>query len=215
MDYTMKEYAPLLEAYSHDYYKMFIGDELDNKIIAEQYFEKYWLPEQEYLTKWKPLQDQIFVDQRNGIHEAIYLSTFEMLALRGGVLFVQEGFEQLQSCIKTVGDKNIVIIQNTFGYISSPPPFRMKFPVDITWEEISSGDFISEAFLYVYLNEYFVFSESASWGKYAASDTIFPLDLIGFKPEHALVFKEQFKQSEEEREEMKGWLPEKYKGLIV
>ena len=60
-------------------------------------------------------------------------------------------------------------------------------------------------------NEYFVFSESGLWGKYSANEYKNPVDVIGFKPECEPIIRKQFKQSEEEWEEIKEWLPPKYK----
>lgn len=53
------------------------------------------------------------------------------------------------------------------------------------------------------------------WGKYTANDyNDTPLDIIGFKPELACDFKEQFKQQADEQEEIWKWLPHEYKKLI-
>jgi hypothetical protein len=63
-------------------------------------------------------------------------------------------------------------------------------------------------------NEYFVFSEGGNWGKYSANDYKYPLDIIGFKSALSSIFREQFKQSKEEQEEIQEWLPQEYKELI-
>ncbi|HEV2830341.1 MAG TPA: hypothetical protein VGW31_00045, partial [Hanamia sp.] len=94
------------------------------------------------------------------------------------------------------------------------PMFRMKFPVNITWKELTSGNYISAVLLEMGYNAYFVFSGSGNWGKYSANDYDYPLDIIGFKPELAPIFQEYFKQPKEEREEIREWLPQEYKALI-
>ena len=63
-------------------------------------------------------------------------------------------------------------------------------------------------------NEYFVFGMSGNYGKYSANDYEYSLEIIGFKPELAHIFQGHFRQSKEEQEEIREWLPQKYKGLI-
>lgn len=90
----------------------------------------------------------------------------------------------------------------------------MSYPSDITWEKLTSGNFISTSLLEMSYNEYFVFSESGNWEKYSANDYEQPLDIIGFKPEYASIFKKNFEQLPEEWEKIKEWLPPEYKEII-
>jgi hypothetical protein len=184
-----------------------------NKELAEKYLQKYWLSEQEYLRTWKHTQDNIFI-QGKSLPDMIYHSEFQIMALRGGCLFVEEDFVQLQKAMRKVGEEYFVIIQHSQDFTEGEPLFRMKFPVDITWEELTSGNYISAVLLEMSYNEYFVFGSKGNWGKYAASDYENPLDIIGFKAELAGMFQEQFRQSKEEQEEIREWLPQKYKAFI-
>src|SRR6218665_800348 len=181
---------------------------------ARFYLEKYWLPQKEYDNAWKPIQDKIFINQGKSLPELLFAEQYNLLALRGGCLFLEEDFKQLQQSLIAIGEKYFVVIENTFGGKLDEPAFRMRFPTDITWEELTSGDFISSVFFEMLPNEYFVFSESGNWGKYSANDYENPLDIIGFKPELAPVFKKHFKQPKEEQEEIREWLPKEYKKLI-
>lgn len=214
----MKEYLRHIEYYTENYWfstssTLVSSDQWGNKKLAEEYLQKYWLPEQEYLSVWKPIQDRIFV-QGKILPDLIYHSDFEMIALRGGCLFLEEDFKQLQQAMQEVGDEHFVIIQNTPDFMDGEPMFRMKFPVNITWAELTSGNYISAVLLEMDYNEYYVFSESGSWGKYSASDYEHPLDIVVFRPELASIFREQLKQSREEREEIWTWLPQEYKKLV-
>ena len=92
--------------------------------------------------------------------------------------------------------------------------FKMKFPVNTSWEELISGNYISAVILEMSYNEYFVFGASGMWGKYSANDYKYPLDIIGFKSEFEAVFKHQLKQQKEEQDEILEWLPLEYKELI-
>ncbi len=211
------EYNRHIEEYSVHNHSSFTNlipqGEWGNKCQAEKYLQKYWLPKQEYEKKWKPIQDKIFI-QNQSLPELIYSPEYELIALRGGCLFEEEDFSQLQKVMQDIGDSHFVIIQHSQDFTESEPMFRMKFPANITWDELTNGNYISAVLLEMSYNEYYVFSESGNWGKYSANDYEQPLDIIGFKPEYRCVFREQFKQPEEELEEIKEWLPLKYKNLI-
>ena len=164
-----------------------------NQKSAKDYLQKYWLPEQEYLSYWKPIQDKIFVQDKD-LPELIYYSEFEIIVANGGCLFTKENFLQLQKAIQEVEEKFFIVVQNVQEYTNEEPMFRMKFPVSITWSEITSGIYISSILLEMNYNEYFVFGESGKWGKYSATDYVRPLDIIGFKQELSSFFQEQFTQ---------------------
>ncbi len=184
-----------------------------NKELAEKYLQKYWMPEQEYLRIWKPLQGKIFIEGKS-LPDKMYHCGFEIIALRGGCLFLEEDFLQLQKVMQEVGEEYFVVIQHSQDFKEGEPMFRMMFPVNITWEEITSGNYISAVLLEMSYNEYFVFGSKGNWGKYSANDYENPLDIIGFKPELAHIFQEHFKHAKEEQEEIRELLPQEYKGLV-
>jgi len=213
----MKEYDKHLSVYKvyaqMHFSKLVPEANWGDKELAEKYLQKYWLVEQEYLGFWKPIQHKIFV-QGKSLPDLIYRPEFEIIALMGGCLFVEEDFLKLQKAMQEVGDEYFVIIQHSQDFTEGEPMFRMKFPVNITWEELTSGNYISAVLLEMSYNEYFVFGENGNWGKYSANDYEYPLDIIGFKLELAHIFQEHFKQSKEEREEIRELLPQEYKGLF-
>lgn len=214
----MTEYTQLLSEYASEAYSMYSKtipkQEWGNKDIALEYLEKYYLSDEEYLKNWKPIQDTIFQNQDESLPEMMFKDDFSLLAIRGGILFEKEDFENLQNCMRQLGDKKLFIIQNYFGGKLKFPRLRMRYPSDITWGELMSGNFISTVIFEMFANEYFVFSESGHWGKYSANDYEQPLDIIGFKPEYEPIFREEFKQPQEEWEEIKEWLPKKYRAII-
>lgn len=214
----MIEYNKILNEYAHNIYSMYSRlipeSEWGNKEIALEYLKRYFLPPVEYSQKWKPVQSSIFQNEKIGLPANVFKEGFALKAMRGGVLFEREDFENLQNCIKVIGDKNLIIIQNDFGGAIKKPLLRMKYPVDITWERLMSGNFVSTVLFEMFANEYFVFSESGNWGKYSANDYEYPLDIIGFEPKLAHIFQEYFRQPKEEQEEIREWLPQEYKALI-
>ena len=209
----MNEKSLLIEKYCSEAFLLFSSEisesDWGDKDAARRYLDKYWLDEKEFRDNWKSLQDKMFINQEEGLPEFIFSPSLRFMALRGGITFEEEDFKQLQSCMKILGDKHIIIVQNSI-LPAKVPPFKMIYPVDITWDELMSGNFISTALFEMSLNEYFVFSESGKWCKYAANDFDLPLNLIACRPEHESVFRQEIEQSEDECQEIKGWLPPKY-----
>jgi len=185
-----------------------------NLSIARDYLKKYWLPVDEYNVKWKEIQSKVFKELDLSLPHLVFQKKFDLTAIKGGCLFLKDDFEILQKCLLEIGEKYIILVENTFNGKLEEPAFRMKYPSNITWEEFTSGNFISSTIIEHPHKEYFVFSESGKWGKYSANDYEQPLDIIGFKPEHKSIFKKSFEQSPEEWEEIKEWLPPKYKEII-
>jgi hypothetical protein len=213
----MKEYSNHLEFYQKYYYSAFSElikeNKWGDKEVAESYLDRYWLSHKEYERVWKQIQNKIFVGGRN-FPEMIFKPEYEMIALRGGCLFVQEDFMQLQSLMKQIGENYFVVIQNSQKFTDGEPSFRMKFPVNLSWNELISGNYISAILLEMDYNEYFIFGESGAWGRYAATDYKHPLDIVGFKHDYSPVIIENFKLTMEEMEEINEWLPVEYKNLV-
>src|SRR5690606_19793599 len=196
------------------YSKSLTESEWDNKEAALDYLKKYYISLNDYVEKFQGIQNSIFYNNTMGLPDKVFKSGFSLRAIRGGILFDKEEFEKLQDCISMIGDKSLIIIQNDFGKTLKKPLLRMKYPINVTWEQLMSGNFVSTVLFEMFANEYFVFSESGSWGKYSANDYDYPLDIIGIKPEFESVFTSYFTQSKEEHEEIYEWLPELYKKLI-
>jgi hypothetical protein len=210
----MREYELHIEKFS-----MYSEDEFGtsryrgnwgNREEAERYLEKYWLPLADYELNCKQVQNRIFT--KKWLPEMIFHSQYEMLALRGGCLFTDEDFEKLQECFLEVGDRHFYVIENTFGgkFLADEPTFRMKYPTDITWEELTSGNFISAMIIDFYNKEFFVFGETDAWGKYAATSYNWPLDIIGFLPKYASLFREKLKEPDKGFQVKAEWLPPEY-----
>jgi len=179
--------------------------------ISEEYLKKYWLDESELRNYWQPLKDKIFCSKSSCLPDV--------------------NFETLQNCMFKAGDKWFVVVENKYtqpvitgndGQVMAHPLLHFKFPIEITWKELLNGGLVSMELFETSYKEFFVFGNSAKWGKYAANEywnasadpAGTPLDIIGFKPELAPIFRECFKQSKENQEEIREWLPQKYKKLI-
>lgn len=178
-----------------------------DKNKARIFLDKYLFDEDEYFSKWKKIEDIIFQNKEIGLPKKIIKNEYSYFFGRGGVLFDERDFNFLQECILRIGDKNLIIVQNDFGEKMESPILRMKFPADISWRELMSGNFISSFLFEMPFNEYFVYSESGLWGKYAANDYDFPLDVVGYKSEIGYAFEKYKRISEEDTEDILEWIP--------
>ena len=182
-----------------------------NRCLSEEYMRKYWLSEDEWQNYWLPLLNSIFCYEDTRLpdfHEELIL-----MASPGGVPFGEFDFHALQNCMKEVGEKEFVMIENygvpwdTSG--RALPQLRCKFPVDIAWNEFNPRRMGSiqaprcaevTYFLHLGMYEFFIFGDSGLWGKYAACEyhdisinfTGTPLDITGFKAELTPIFKKHF-----------------------
>jgi len=214
----MKEYEPQIEYYSNHWWSSFSQtipeSEWGNKDVAKVYLENYWLSTAEYKKYWEPLQDKIFINQEVGLPELIFAKEYELIAVRGGSLMEELDYKALQSCLLALHDEHFIVVENTYGGKLDEPSFRLKYPTNLSWKDLKSGNFISSIVFEMFHNEYFLFSKSGVWGLYSANEYENPLNIIGFKPELASVFQAHFKQSQEEQEEIWEWLPSAYKAVM-
>lgn len=193
--------------------------------LSKRYLEKYWLDITEFNSCWLPIKNKIFNPDSKDLPELMFDEGFELLAQKAGILFTKEEYYALQKCMKAAGDQFFVIIENKHtphAIGSDHIRLRFKYPVNTTWSELCNGNeehLTTEISSYDLLinpqKHFFVFGDSGKWGKYTANAYSYtPLDIIGFKPELASIFSEQFKQPEDEQEEIREWLPQEYKKLI-
>jgi hypothetical protein len=178
---------------------------------AEGYFKKYWLDKKELDEVWLKIKNKIFNKDFHQLPDRVINQDIEVIILKGGIVLIEKEFIQFQSCMKRTGDKFFIVLEdydeNNPPHISGPP-YRLKFPADITWEEMTSrGDpsFISYDVFMRPIRNYFVFGDSGAWGKYAGNDYEFPLDIVGFNKKYSSLFHDKFKIPEEDIADLKEW----------
>jgi hypothetical protein len=200
----MKDYQQQLDTFT---------EHADKKTI-EFYLEKYWLDKDELNTIWLPIKNKIYNERFNYLPDPVFNAHFDIITLLGGSLLTKQELGQLQSCMKITGDKYLIILE-VFDENNPPhtsgPPFRFKFPADITWETIISGAELSLIVFQLPERNWFVFGDSGKWGKYKANDYEYPLDITGFDEKYSDLFKSSFNNPGEDVVELKNWL--KYYGL--
>jgi hypothetical protein len=214
----MNEFQQVIDFYSREvagWFSTKISSEDWGDIeVGTSYSEKYWLSDSEYELKWKSIQKSIFPKIDNTLPNLIFSERFKLYVVGGGCLFVEEDFDKLKQCMEAIGEKYFIVIENDFGGWLKEPAFKLKFPANISWLEINSGNFASASFIESIDKEFFVLGESGKWGKYSANDYDYPLDIIGCKPEYRQVFRPRFTQSAQEKAEIGKYIPDNYIKLM-
>jgi hypothetical protein len=180
---------------------------------SRDYLKNYWLDEEEYVSHWQPIQDRIFDSNVGRLPARLFLPEFKLMSFLGGFTFVEEDLLLLQACMRELGEQYFVVIENCRVscevYESfkaekkkfAGKPLNFKYPVDIKFEELATGDWLTEVIRGVWgSEEFYVFGESGLWGKYAANDYFAfpfnppggPLNILGFKEACAALFREKF-----------------------
>jgi hypothetical protein len=198
---------------------------------AEAFFEKYWFNTDEYKEKWLSIQNSIFDHQAKHLPDLMFNDNYELLPLEGGNIFTsKEDFSTLQRCMREVGDNSFAVVENERVVIKFYDPeggwgvtpfLRFKFPSEVSWEELMSGDPISVLLFQVQgaIKDYFVFGDGGNWGRYVANDyanptaaPLFstPLNIMGFKKEYSEVFRKNYEHLIKP-EIISDWLPDTYK----
>jgi hypothetical protein len=207
-----KSIQEILELYS----------EFQVRAKSQRFLEKFWLRDEEITNDWGAVKNAVFSKSFKQLPDVLFNEGFEMIAQRGGTLFIEAEYLLLQECMKAAGEKFFCVVENRFireKADNDMPYLQFKFPICTTWTELNNGDEnypdIAYDLLWVMNKEFFVFGDSGKWGKYAACDYYdSPLDIIGYKQDLVSIFRERFKQSKEDQEEILEWLPQQYKELI-
>lgn len=227
---SANEYQKVLEFYGSygELYKGYGGFiEKYDPHIAEAYLQKYWLGAAAYKKDWQALQASIF-DMEKRLPAMIFKQAWGFVSLLGGTMLEKRDIVYLQHCMQVTGDRDFVVIQDTFGVEAKQLPyaFRMQYPATISWEELVSGNYISAAIFDLPENYYYLFGNSGKWGIYVASDEIQPVILIGFEKTYSQLFRTTFNIPPgeycetmedldyipaDDRPNLKEWVPKPYR----
>jgi hypothetical protein len=178
---------------------------------AEPYFEKYWLDKSELNDVWLEIKNRIFNQEFHQLPNPVINKGLNIIILKGGIVFLEKEFELFQACMKMTGDKHFIVLEdydeNNPPHLSGPP-YRLKFPIDITWEQMTEGGAPKHVGFDVFMwsrRNYFVFGDSGTWGKYEATDYELPLEIIGFDKKYSGLFHDKFKIPSEDVADLKRW----------
>lgn len=201
-------------------------DETRNR--ARAYFETFWLETDEYFDNWVPIERSIFDSRAKHLPEIMFNPEFELLPLVGGEVFVsKEDFRVLQQCMQKTGDGYFVVVQNTNVIVDGFPFVRFKYPASVTWDELMSGGIVGSEHFQNGCKDYFVYGDSAVWGRYVANSWVSPenktglnpLNIMGFQSIYSQLFRENFESIRRLEPQITPvilkteWLPQAYREL--
>src|SRR5690554_3572595 len=81
---------------------------------SQRFLEKFWLSDKEISNDWEAVKNTIFSKDFKRLPDILYDKDFEMIAQRGGTLFIENEYLLLQECMKIAGDNFFVLIENRF-----------------------------------------------------------------------------------------------------
>ena len=79
---------------------------------SQRFLEKFWLSDKEISNDWEAVKNTIFSKDFKRLPDILYDKDFEMIAQRGGTLFIENEYLLLQECMKIAGDNFFVLIEN-------------------------------------------------------------------------------------------------------
>jgi hypothetical protein len=177
----------------------------------EPYLDKYWLDADELREVWLPKRDRAFNREFREFPDRVFNEDFGLIIQKGGCLLYEDEYVKFQSCMKSIGEKSFVIVED-FDENNPPhasgPPYRFRYPIDITWKEMTSGgeDSIVWPVFFSTFRNYFVFGDSGEWGMYAGDDYEWPLKIIGFDKKYSKLFRDSFPVPDDHIEDLKQWM---------
>ena len=211
-----------------------------DKRIVKRYMKKYWLTDSSYKNNWQALHQSIFSLSKQ-LPDMIFKKDYEFISLCGGGTFIKKDFYQLMSCLKKLGENSFLVVQDkswmpcyyedydTWSWSKIPVKYalKMKYLVNISWDDLMSGNFISVILFEFFPAHYYVFGDSGQWGMYAAHEYLdTPLRIIGFNPKYRKMFRESFGIPDgnycetldwipkENRPDLKEWIPKLYRNQV-
>ena len=154
---------------------------------------------------WLEIKNTVFNPGFKELPDPVFNEYFDTIIRKSGLVLDKVEFELLQSCMKATGDRHFIILEEYNPY-TSEPPYKLKYPINITWEEMTSG---GDPYMIPYdvffrpIRNYFVFGDSGKWGKYAGNDYEWPLDITGFDKKYSDLFHSKFKIPKEDVKDLK------------
>jgi hypothetical protein len=171
------------------------------------YFEKYWLDKKELDDIWTQIKGKIFKEPLIYPGKVIN-ENFHTIVTKGGLVYYKEDHKSLTYCMRYTDDEYFVLLED-YDEKNPPhdisPPYRFKYPVKTTWDEINSGGYIKLDVFSRPDRNFFIFGDSGTWGRYVGNEYIWPFKILGFSKEYSSLFRNRFTNSEKDISDLKKW----------
>lgn len=185
-----------LNKYSDEYYSSMFGmhknvNEFERLVQAKAFLSKYSMSDDEYTKECVPVMHEIFTysakskfDIRKTPVTDLFPDNFSCISYQSSPLFWKESFELVQAICKGFKEKHIFIVEEEQCEEVPEIAFKIKIPIDISWESISNGGFITDVLFNMFNNNYYVFGDSGCWGRWSDYDNDFmDYEVFGYKIE--------------------------------
>jgi hypothetical protein len=196
----VKDYQPLLDKFANGWTSFFTGRNysgIPNEV--EDYLATYWLDKQELDQIWTPIRKKIFPGEFWSFPDRMFPNDFRTIIKVGGsIVYSEEYYKCLQSCMEAAGDHYFIVVEDhadehdrSSVYTTCPyewPAFHFKYPVTVSYQQIMSGEYLSEEVMLMGDRDYFLYGDSGKWGIYAGDDVLWSLHIVGFQRELSDVF---------------------------
>ena len=167
------EIVNCLNKYSSGYYEDMFGsfdiDTIDSFRRATKFLSDFALNADCYQQECVPRMRNVFkpigVDEFNIYTSPIsmlFQPDFETTLHISSPMFTEETYNLFQKICQECNDHFFYIVEDS----DEDTAFQLKIPVTTSWEQLLSGGFISTVLFKMPYNNYRLFGDSCSWGKW-------------------------------------------------
>ena len=163
------------EAFYHDFYGMnrLINDEKALSQQASLFLHRYAMSDSEYNSICVPVMQKVFKSSPSktfNIREEpigeMFRDKYKYFTYQSSPLFWDESYELIQKICSEYGDQYLFIIEEESCEKDPDMAFKIKIPVNHSWEEVSNGGYITDVLFNMFRNNYYVFGDRGMWGRW-------------------------------------------------
>lgn len=171
-----------LNKYSDEYYSSMFRmndhhDVIQSMELSKRFLYKYAMDDKEYRDSCLPVLQKVFrvvpsvfFDIREKAIGEMFHDNYSFFAYQSSPLFWKESYDLILRICKDCGDNNIFIVEDERCEPFPEMAFKIRLPVECSWENISHGGIISDVLFNMFNNNYYVFGDSGFWGKWCDYD---------------------------------------------
>ena len=191
-----------LDVYSSEFYIGMFGfnpdmDEEESYNRGKAFLERYAMNDADYKNECLTVMRQIFKQSPSEMFRIHHHSAYDMFQDRfhlfvniGGTLFGEDDYTLIQAIGKSFGDKYWYIVEDETCEQDVDVAFKLRFPIDISWQELISGGCISDVVFNMFHNNYYVFGDSGCWGRWSDCENSWcDYELFGYIKDNEFVQK--------------------------
>ena len=168
----------IIYKYASEYYRKMYSlrpdtNENDNIRNGIRFLQKFAIDNIVFKNECVPVMQNIFRMAANDIFNIKYMSTNDLFQfgikkriIINSPLFDKDRYYAIQRIAKAFKEKYFFIIEDETCENSSEIAFKLKLPVNLTWEELIGGGFVVDVIFNMPQNNYYVFGESGNWGRW-------------------------------------------------